>query len=277
MDFGSRSRRREGQDRGRERGRSRDAVGGRTRTDRYELERTPREQSASLLAPSPSVLIRVVRQLRLSLFPIVAIPSGAPTAFHVLSPKLSPALPSAASPPATYSGHSFHPDGTFMVSLERSRVSTAGGTHSSVSAAAASASSAQDVLSIYAAGSTPSSEWAHVRSFSLPLSPAEAALVDVVGVRWSPCGRYIAAWTSVTDVRSSCALRPALFEETRFLTLLLLRSVAVTVPHIHSLAPRSPPRRLRALRLARAKSLFDRDLQAARHPPSSTGEAYGVG
>jgi hypothetical protein len=28
----------------------------------------------------------------------------------------------------------------------------------------------------------------------------QASVIDLVGVKWSPCGRFIAAWTSVTDV-----------------------------------------------------------------------------
>lgn len=43
-------------------------------------------------------------------------------------------------------------------------------------------------------------EWALVKSFPLPIAPAQAAQVDLAGVKWSPCGRYIAAWTSATDV-----------------------------------------------------------------------------
>ncbi|KWU41257.1 hypothetical protein RHOSPDRAFT_37203 [Rhodotorula sp. JG-1b] len=127
--------------------------------------------------------------LRLSLFPIAATTSASPPAFHILAPKYAPS-PSSSS--ATYSGHSFHPDGTFLVSLERSCLAASG--------AASAASSSQDVISIYATRSA-TTDWALVRSFSVPLPPAEAALVDLVGVKWSPCGRFIAAWTSVTDYR----------------------------------------------------------------------------
>ncbi|GAA5867642.1 hypothetical protein JCM3774_001542 [Rhodotorula dairenensis] len=151
-------------------------------------------------SPEPTVMSWSAHHLRLSLFPVASTSSASPTAFHVLSPKHSPASSSAAayavSP--TDSGHAFHPDGTFMVSLERSRSPSSGTSLSSTSGAA---SSAQDVLSVYSSRSNASSEWVHVRSFSLPLPPAEAALVDLVGVKWSPCGRYIAAWTSVTDYR----------------------------------------------------------------------------
>ncbi|TKA52255.1 hypothetical protein B0A53_04678 [Rhodotorula sp. CCFEE 5036] len=112
------------------------------------------------------------------------------TAFHILAPKVAPSPSSSTSAP--YSGHSFHPDGTFLVSLERSR--------STASGAASAASSSQDVISVYATRSD-TTEWALVRSFSVPLPPAEAALIDLVGVKWSPCGRFIAAWTSVTDYR----------------------------------------------------------------------------
>lgn len=131
-------------------------------------------------------------QLRLSLFP-VASSSAHPAAGQILSPKFSPpASPShtAGSASPTYAGHSFHPNGHFLISLERSR---------STGTSASSASSLHDLLSMYST-SGPAAEWTCLRSFSLPLPPAEAAQVDLAGVRWSPCGRYIAAWTSVTDV-----------------------------------------------------------------------------
>ncbi|GAA5953579.1 hypothetical protein JCM8115_004097 [Rhodotorula mucilaginosa] len=141
-------------------------------------------------SPEPTVMSWSAHHLRLSLFPIAATTSASPAAFHILAPKVAPSPSSSTSAP--YSGHSFHPDGTFLVSLERSR--------STASGAASAASSSQDVISVYATRSD-TTEWALVRSFSVPLPPAEAALIDLVGVKWSPCGRFIAAWTSVTDYR----------------------------------------------------------------------------
>ncbi|GAA5985199.1 hypothetical protein JCM10908_002566 [Rhodotorula pacifica] len=147
-------------------------------------------------SPEPTVMSWSAHHLRLSLFPIASTSSSS-SAFHILSPKYSPpSSSSTSSSPPPYAGHSFHPDGTYLVSLKRSRSSST----ASASASAASSSSSQDVISIYASR-TATSEWTLVRSFGLPLPPAEAAQVDLAGVSWSPCGRYIAAWTSVTDYR----------------------------------------------------------------------------
>ncbi|GAA6023202.1 hypothetical protein JCM8202_001025 [Rhodotorula sphaerocarpa] len=144
-------------------------------------------------SPDPTVMSWSALHLRLSLFP-VASSSAHPAAGQILSPKFSPpASPphTAGSASPTYAGHSFHPNGHFLISLERSR---------STGTSASSASSLHDLLSVYST-SGPAAEWTCLRSFSLPLPPAEAAQVDLAGVRWSPCGRYIAAWTSVTDYR----------------------------------------------------------------------------
>lgn len=198
MDSGSRDGRRASEDRDRQRGRRRHALGRLARADRHELECPSCKSAFSKGARYPLTDNPLLRpQLRLSLFPITtSTKSASPPAFHILAPKHAPS-PSNSSTP--YSGHSFHPDGTFLVSLERSR-STASGV--SPASAAAAASSSQDVISVYATRSA-TTDWALVRSFSVPLPPAEAALVDLVGVKWSLCGRFIAAWTSVTDVSLS--------------------------------------------------------------------------
>ncbi|GAA5860126.1 hypothetical protein JCM8547_009192 [Rhodosporidiobolus lusitaniae] len=85
--------------------------------------------------------------------------SSSSPALHIQSPKHSHAF-----------GHSFHPTLPLFALFER---------HNS-----------RDVLSIY----STTGEWALVRSLTLP-NPAS----DLAGLSWSPCGRYISAWSSVTE------------------------------------------------------------------------------
>ncbi|GAA5839349.1 hypothetical protein JCM11251_003957 [Rhodosporidiobolus azoricus] len=96
--------------------------------------------------------------LRLSLFRIGSSTPNIP-ALHIHNPKHSHP-----------SGHSFHPDGTFVAILERH--------------------TGRDVIGIY----STKGEWALVRSVAIP-----DPLSDLAGLKWSPCGRYIAAWSHVTE------------------------------------------------------------------------------
>ncbi|BGP13445.1 hypothetical protein JCM10213_008294 [Rhodosporidiobolus nylandii] len=81
------------------------------------------------------------------------------SALHILNPKHSHSA-----------GHAFHPRGSFLAILER---------HNS-----------RDVIGIY----STKGDWALVRSITLP-DPSS----DLAGLSWSPCGRYIGAWSHVTD------------------------------------------------------------------------------
>ncbi|GAA6033142.1 hypothetical protein JCM8097_002966 [Rhodosporidiobolus ruineniae] len=80
-------------------------------------------------------------------------------ALHILSPKHSHA-----------SGHAFHPAGMHLAVLER---------HDS-----------RDVVGIY----STQGDWSLIRTFILP-DPAS----DLAGLSWSPCGRYLALWSHITD------------------------------------------------------------------------------
>ena len=111
------------------------------------------------------------------------------------------------------------------------------------------------MISIYATRSG-TTDWVLVRSFSIPLPPAEAALVDLVGVKWSPCGRFIAAWTSVTDVSSARRLLYSKHRQKDSAHVLLLTDACQreTVPRLDPFATRSPPRQLCPVRLTHSKS-----------------------
>ncbi|GAA5914356.1 hypothetical protein JCM6882_008170 [Rhodosporidiobolus microsporus] len=95
--------------------------------------------------------------LRLSLF---RIPNSSNSpALHIHNPKHTHS-----------SGHSFHPERTFLAVLERHN--------------------GRDIIGIY----STKGEWALARSITLP-DPSS----DLAGLKWSSCGRYIAAWSHVTD------------------------------------------------------------------------------
>ncbi|BGP34420.1 hypothetical protein JCM10296v2_006240 [Rhodotorula toruloides] len=122
---------------------------------------------------NPTVMAWAAHHLHLSLFPLRSSSTPSPTLqpFHILSPKHCPA-PSASQGSA---GYSFRPDGKFLAVLERHQ--------------------ARDVIGVYSTGSSLGrGEWALVKSIILP-DPTS----DLADLSWSPCGRYIAAWSSVTD------------------------------------------------------------------------------
>ncbi|GAA6054111.1 hypothetical protein NBRC10513_006126 [Rhodotorula toruloides] len=123
---------------------------------------------------NPTAMAWAAHHLHLSLFPLPSssrTPSPTLQPFRILSPKHSP------SPSSSSSGYSFRPDGRFLAVLERHQ--------------------ARDVIGVYSTGSSSGGgggEWALVKSITLP-DPTS----DLADLSWSPCGRYIAAWSSITD------------------------------------------------------------------------------
>ncbi|GAA5975667.1 hypothetical protein JCM11641_003562 [Rhodosporidiobolus odoratus] len=87
------------------------------------------------------------------------ISSSPSPVLHILNPKHSHS-----------SGHAFQPQGKFLAILER---------HNS-----------RDVIGIY----STRGDWGLIRSITLP-DPAS----DLAGLNWSPCGRYLATWSHITD------------------------------------------------------------------------------
>ncbi|BGP64996.1 hypothetical protein NBRC10512_006896 [Rhodotorula toruloides] len=125
---------------------------------------------------NPTVMAWAAHHLHLSLFPLPSPSSPSPSPalqpFRILSPKHSPS-PSSSEEQGT--GYSFRPDGKFLAVLERHQ--------------------ARDVIGVYSTGSASAAgEWALVKSITLP-DPTS----DLADLSWSPCGRYIAAWSSITD------------------------------------------------------------------------------
>ncbi|GAA6007324.1 hypothetical protein JCM10207_001588 [Rhodosporidiobolus poonsookiae] len=89
---------------------------------------------------------------------------------YYLSSPTSPALHIQNPKHSHASGHAFHPQRKFLAILER---------HNS-----------RDVIGIY----STKGEWALVRSITLP-DPSS----DLAGLNWSPCGKYIATWSHITE------------------------------------------------------------------------------